>query len=59
MMIDSKWWKLEDVYTRLDSKRTPKMIEILKWKLDKNTKLFKRDYYKIFPELKDIVDENK
>tara|TARA_A100001388_G_scaffold46741_1_gene30771 strand:+ start:56171 stop:57445 length:1275 start_codon:yes stop_codon:yes gene_type:complete len=50
---------LRDLRNVIGSKRTPKMIEILKWKLDKNTKLFKRDYYKIFPELKDIVDENK
>ena len=49
---------LRDLRNVIGSKRTPKMIEILKWKLDKNTKLFKRDYYKIFPELKDIVDEN-
>ena len=50
---------LRDLRNIIGSKRTPKMIDLLKWKLDKNSKLFKRDYYKIFPELKDIVDANK
>ena len=50
---------LRDLRNIIGSKRTPKMIDLLKWKLDKNSKLFKRDYYKIVPELKDIVDANK
>ena len=25
MMVDSKWWKLEDVYSRLDSIPSPEM----------------------------------
>ena len=50
---------LYDLRNVIGSKRNAKMIDLLISKLQTNNKLFKRDYYKIFPELKDIINENK
>ena len=35
MMIDSKWWKLEDVYSRLDSETIPQMDDEVAKRVEK------------------------